>query len=107
MSTLTAPTGIASGLRLLAHLVDTTTIPAPYEIRYCVIADDDTEGTAVIDRVGLELERASIEHQVKDDDHSRQLTATLAKGLTYRIFYVYDEAMAAAQRRDSYRDNIR
>ncbi|MCO5992673.1 hypothetical protein [Actinoallomurus rhizosphaericola] len=107
MTTLTAPAQIAEGLRLLAHLLDTTTIPAPYDIRHCVLADNDAEGTAAIDRVGLELERAGIAHQVKDDDHSRELTATLATGLTYRVFYVYRQAMAEAERRDSYRANIR
>jgi hypothetical protein len=97
---------VAEGLRLLAHILDTTAVPAPYCIDYSVLAATDAQGTAVIDSIGLELERAGIAHQVNDTGNSRVLLIPLAKGLKYRICYVYRAAMADHRARESYYSNI-
>jgi hypothetical protein len=97
---------VVEGLRLLAHLIETTMVPVPHRISYSVLADTDDEGAAAIDRIGLELERAGIAHQVHDIDYSRTLTIPLAKGLEYQICYVYEAAMADHRARESYYTNI-
>ena len=106
LTALAAPSTVAEGLRLLAHVLDTTAIPAPYRIGYSVLADTDAEGTAAIDRIGLALEQAGIPHQVEDTDLHRGIVIRLAGHLEYRIFYVFKAAMVAARRRASYYDNI-
>jgi hypothetical protein len=106
MTVTTAPSGIAEGLRLLAHILDTTTVPAPRHIGHSVIADTDAEGTAAIDRIGLALEQAGITYHVEDTDHHREIVIQLADYLDYRLVYVFRAAMDAARRRDSYYDNI-
>jgi hypothetical protein len=106
MTIVIAPSGIVEGLRLLAHILETTTIPAPRHVSCSVLADNDAEGTAAIDRIGLALEQAGIAHRVEDTDHSRLIEIQLAEHLDYRICYVFRAAMDAAHRRDSYRDNI-
>jgi hypothetical protein len=106
MTTLTAPTAVSEGLQLLVRILQTTTIPGPYSITYCVIADTDAEGIAAIDRIGCELERAGIDHHIRDTEYDREIVIPLAEDLDYRIFYVFSAAMAAAERRNSYRCNI-
>lgn len=103
---MTTPATISDGIRLLAHILQTTTIPAPYGIYHPVLADNDHDGVAVIDRIGAELERAGIDHKVHDTDHHREISIPLTSNLNYCIGYVFREAMAAAERRSSYRDNI-
>jgi hypothetical protein len=92
LTALTAPSTVAEGLRLLAEVLDTTAVPAPYRIGYSVLADNDAEGVAAIDRIGLVLEQAGIPHRVQDTDLDREIVIPLA--------------MAAARRRASYYDNI-
>jgi hypothetical protein len=106
MTMLTAPSSVTEGLYLLAHILATTAIPGPYHIGYSILADNDAEGTAAIDRIGLELEKAGINHHVEDTDHHREVVIPLADRLEYRIVYVFRAAMDTARRRDSYRDNI-
>ena len=105
-TTLTAPSTVADGLRLLAAILDTTAVPAPYRIGYSVLANTDEEGVAAIDRIGLALEQAGIAHEVEDTDNNRLIVIRLAEHLEYEIFYVFKAAMVAARRRASYYDNI-
>jgi hypothetical protein len=106
LTALTAPSAVTEGLRLLADILDTTAIPAPYRIGYSVLANTDAEGTAAIDRIGLALEQAGIPHQIEDTDLHREIVIRLAEHLEYRICYVFKAAMVAARRRASYYDNI-
>ena len=106
LTTVTAPSTVAEGLRLLAHILDTTAVPAPYRIGYSVLADTDAEGVAAIDRIGLALEQAGIPHRVEDTDNNRLIVIQLAEHLEYEICYVFKAAMDAAHRRASYYDNI-
>ena len=106
MTVLTAPSTVAEGLRLLAHIIDTTAVPAPYRIGYSVVAENDDEGTAIIDHIGLTLELAGITHRVVDTDNYREIVIPLAEQLEYQICYVFKAAMAAERRRESYHDNI-
>jgi hypothetical protein len=106
LTAMTAPSAIAEGLRLLADILDTTAIPAPYRIGYSVLASTDAEGTAAIDRIGLALDQAGIPHRVEDTDQDRLIVISLAEHLEYEICYVFKAAMVAARRRASYYDNI-
>lgn len=93
---------VITGLYLLVYVLETAAIPGPRKVTHCIIADNDADGKARIDRIGYKLERAGIEHHIDDTDHHRKVIIPLTKQFTYEIFYVYRASMDAYDRRQSY-----
>jgi hypothetical protein len=97
----------AAALRRLADVLDAVDLPTPTEITRCIIADDDSTGTAVMDQICAELSRHDIAYRRDDNDHDYTVTIDCGEDFAYRIFYIYRAAMAAHDARCSYEDNLR